>query len=106
MFAPQITVLGHMQNQVLKTRAQPVPQKRRNEHGQPNFFRQAEAEEIRSKNITYKASRGGLCRSVKDLLGSSERFVVPDHARTIPFMRTAPADAIFEKTQRICKGIS
>jgi putative transposase len=56
--------------------------------------------------ITQKAIRRGTFRSVKELVAKIENFVAHYNAKSKPFMWTATPDSIFEKLQRLCKGIS
>lgn len=56
--------------------------------------------------ITQRAIRRGTFRSVKELVAKIENFVTHYNAKSKPFMWTATADTIFEKLQRLCKGIA
>ncbi len=75
-------------------------------HYTPTYSSWLNQVEIWFNIITQKAIRRGTFRSVKELVAKIENFVAHYNAKSKPFMWTATADSIFEKLQRLCKGIS
>jgi putative transposase len=53
--------------------------------------------------ITQRAIKRGSFKSVKDLTGRVERFIERYNQRAVLFARTATAESIFEKLQRLSK---
>jgi len=74
-------------------------------HYTPTYSSWLNQVEIWFNIITQKAIRRGTFRSVKELVTRIENFVAHYNAKSKPFMWTATADSIFEKLQRLCKGI-
>lgn len=75
-------------------------------HYTPTYSSWLNQVEIWFNTITQKAIRRGTFRSVKELVAKIDNFVAHYNAKSKPFMWTATADSIFEKLQRLCKGIS
>ena len=56
--------------------------------------------------ITQKAIRRGSFRSVKELIDRIETFTDNYNKKSKPFVRTAAAESILEKVERLCRAIS
>jgi putative transposase len=74
-------------------------------HYTPTYSSWLNQVEIWFNIITQKAIRRGTFRSVKELVAKIDNFVTHYNATSKPFMWTATADSLFEKLQRLCKGI-
>jgi len=74
-------------------------------HYTPTYSSWLNQVEIWFNIITQKAIRRGTFRSVKELVAKIENFVAHYNAKSKPFRWTATANSIFEKLQRLCKGI-
>lgn len=88
-----------------KVKAWLVKHPRYHMHFTPTYSRWLNQVERWFGLITQQAIRRGSFSSVRQLIGSIERYVEHYNKHKRPFVWTATADSIIQKVARICKVI-